>query len=168
MARSSHDVGRLAHLFREMSATRRRLRRRPAASPRADGPWEGLEPLEGRILLDAAPWYSLDGAALVVEGTPGNDAFTFDASGAILAGAGSAALPTYSFVASGENDKGVYSDGANSLGLAVAGTRALKITSGRRVQLDDGGVLTNVAGVHVSTSDPVSEDDVEGTIWCKV
>ena len=37
-----------------------------------------------------------------------------------------------------------------------------------QIVMDDGGVPTDVAGVVVSTSDPVSENNVEGTIWCKV
>ncbi|KKK62550.1 hypothetical protein LCGC14_3003190, partial [marine sediment metagenome] len=34
--------------------------------------------------------------------------------------------------------------------------------------MDDGGLPTDVAGVVISGSDPVAEDYVDGTIWCKV
>ena len=43
-------------------------------------------------------------------------------------------------------------------GIATMGT----------ITIDDGGVVTDVAGVVVSTSAPVAEDNVKGTIWCKV
>ncbi|KKL84306.1 hypothetical protein LCGC14_1966070, partial [marine sediment metagenome] len=34
--------------------------------------------------------------------------------------------------------------------------------------MDDGGLATDVAGVVVSASEPVAEDYVDGTIWCKI
>ena len=37
-----------------------------------------------------------------------------------------------------------------------------------QMKMDDGGLATDVAGVVVSSSDPVSEDYVDGTLWCRV
>ena len=45
---------------------------------------------------------------------------------------------------------------------------ALKFTVFGQITMDDGGLGTDVAGVFISTSPPVAQDYVDGTIWCEV
>ncbi len=45
---------------------------------------------------------------------------------------------------------------------------AAELTVFGQLIMDDGGLATDVAGVVVSAAEPVAEDYVDGTIWCKV
>ncbi len=45
---------------------------------------------------------------------------------------------------------------------------AAELTVFGQIVMDDGGTPTDVAGVVISAAEPVAEDYVDGTIWCKV
>ena len=45
---------------------------------------------------------------------------------------------------------------------------AAEFTIFGQLVMDDGGLATDVAGVVISAAEPVAEDYVDGTIWCKV
>ncbi|KKL80086.1 hypothetical protein LCGC14_2008290, partial [marine sediment metagenome] len=79
---------------------------------------------------------------------------------------GTVSQPAYSFTA--DPNTGMYRSGVDQLSLVTNSLEALRITSARKVQLNDGGIPTDVAGIVISTSPPVNEDYVDGTIWCVV
>ncbi len=53
-------------------------------------------------------------------------------------------------------------------GVDMKALKTTTIAATGQITMDDGGVVTDVAGVVVSGSAPTTQDYVDGTIWCEV